>query len=130
MLAHQYALLDLCFLDVTLFSHGVDALAVLRRDHLIILHLLHLFLNLLVVSLLQFHDFTGALTSFLNLLPRFHLFLLEECDTVGEKLRIPLHTRQTQKHKSNCISLREKRPGTKEPLLKKGDGEGLGHDES
>ena len=53
MLAHQDALLDLGLLDISLLSHHVDALAGLLADHLVILHLLHLLLHLLVVSLLE-----------------------------------------------------------------------------
>ena len=43
MLAHENALLNFGLLDVALLAHSVDALAVLGRNHLIVLHLLHLF---------------------------------------------------------------------------------------
>lgn len=84
MLRHQDGLLDLGLLNVSLLSHLNDALPVLRGNHLLVLHLIHLFLHLLIVSLLQFHDFASALASLFNLLPRFHLLLLEQGDTVGE----------------------------------------------
>ena len=82
MLAHQDALLDLRLLDVPFFVHSQDALAVLRRNHLVILHLLHLLRNLVIVSLLELHDLTSALASLINFLSRLHLFLFKKRNTV------------------------------------------------
>ena len=92
MLTHQNALLDLSLLYVALLSHRIDALTVLLRDHLVILHLLHLLRHLLIVALFEFHDLAGTLTRLLNLLPSLDLLLLEKGDTVGQQLRIALHT--------------------------------------
>ena len=91
MLAHEYALLNLRLLDGTLLSHIVDALTVLRGDHTVVLHLLHLLLYALIVSLFELHNLLGTLPRLFNLLPRLHLFLLEEGDTISEKLGVPLH---------------------------------------
>ena len=52
MLRHQDGLLDLGLLNVSLLSHLNDALPVLLGNHLLVLHLIHLFLHLLIVSLL------------------------------------------------------------------------------
>lgn len=91
MFAHEYALLNLGLLDSTLLTHIVYALSVLRGDHTFVLHFLHLLLYALIISLLELHYLLGTLPRLLNLLPRLHLFLLEEGDTVGEKLGVPLH---------------------------------------
>ena len=99
MLTHEYALLDLGLFDSTLLTHIVDALTVLRRDHTVILHLLHLLLYALIVALLELHNFLGTLPRLLDLLPRLHLFLLEEGDTVGEQLGVPLHAIEIYRHK-------------------------------
>lgn len=77
MLRHQDGLLDLSLLNVSLLIHLNDALPVLRGNHLVVLHLIHLLLHLLIVPLLKFHDLTGALASLFNLLSRFHLLLFE-----------------------------------------------------
>ena len=94
MLAHEDRLLDLGLLDVAVLAHLDDALAVLRGDHLVVLHLLHLLSNLVVVPLLQLHHLRRALPRLLDLLPRLQLLLLEESDAVGEQLRIALDTKQ------------------------------------
>ena len=52
----------------------------------------------LIISLLELHYLLGTLPRLLNLLPRLHLFLLEEGDTVGEKLGVPLHATDIYKH--------------------------------
>ena len=83
MLTHENGLLDLGLLDVSLLPHLYDSLLVLRGDHLIVLHLLHLLLNLLMISLFKFHDFASSLARFLNLLACFQLFLLEQSDTIS-----------------------------------------------
>ena len=98
MLAHEYALLNLRLLDGTLLSHIVDALTVLRGDHTFVLHLLHLLLYALIVSLFELHNLLGTLPRLFNLLPRLHLFLLEEGDTISEKLGVPLHATDIYKH--------------------------------
>ena len=77
MLTHQNALLDLSLFNVALLSHRIDALTVLLRDHLVILHLLHFLGHLLIVALFEFHDLASTLTRFLNLLACLQLFLLE-----------------------------------------------------
>lgn len=82
MLTHQNALLDLSLLYVALLSHRIDALTVLLRDHLVILHLLHLLRHLLIVALFEFHDLAGTLTRLFNLLACLQLFLLEQCNTI------------------------------------------------
>ncbi len=84
MLTHEDGLLDLSLLNVAVLAESHDALAGLSGHHLIVLHLLHLFLDLLVVSLLQLHDLASPLACFLNLLASLEFFLLEEGDTVGE----------------------------------------------
>lgn len=91
MFAHEYALLNLGLLDSTLLTHIVDALSVLRGDHTFVLHFLHLLLYALIISLLELHYLLGTLPRLFNLLPRLHLFLLEEGDTISEKLGVPLH---------------------------------------
>lgn len=91
MLAHQDALLNLCLLNISFFAHDIDAFAGLLADHLVVLHLLHLLRHLLVVALLELHDFAGALARLLNLLPRLELLLLEQGDTIGEELGITFH---------------------------------------
>jgi hypothetical protein len=98
MLAHQDALLNLCLLDISLFAHGIDASFGLLADHLVVLHLLHLLLHLLIVALLELHDFAGALASLLNLLPRLELLLLEQGDAIGEELGIAFHTRNSSRY--------------------------------
>ena len=82
MLAHQDALLDLGLLDVALLAHRINAVTVLRRDHLVILHLLHLLLHLVIVALLEFHDLTSTLACFLNLLSSLQFFLFEQRDSI------------------------------------------------
>ena len=77
MLTHQNALLDLSLFNVALLSHRIDALTVLLRDHLVVLHLLHLLGDLLIVALFELHDFASTLTRFLNLLACLQFFLLE-----------------------------------------------------
>ena len=104
MLAHQDRLLDLRLLNLALLAHGEDALPVLRRHHLIILHPFHLLVHSLVVALLQFHDFVGSLARLLDLLPSLELLLLEEGDAVREQLRVALNTTFMESHKSNSIS--------------------------
>lgn len=83
MLAHQDALLDLGLLDIPLLIHRIDAITVLHGDHLVVLHLLHLLGDSFIVSLFKFHNFTSALTGLLDFLPRLHLFLLEESNSIG-----------------------------------------------
>ena len=94
MLAHQDGLLDLGLLNVSVLAHLNDSLTVLLRNHLFILHFLHFFLDALVVTLLKSHDFSGAFFSLLDLLPGLHLFLLEQSNTVGQKLCISLDTKK------------------------------------
>ena len=84
MLTHEDGLLDLGLLDVAVLAHLNDTLAVLRRHHLIVLHLLHLLMHLLVVALLQFHDLARTLSGLLNLFARLYLLLLEQGDTIRE----------------------------------------------
>ena len=100
MLTHEDRLLDLGLLDVAVLAECHNALAVLCRNHLLILHLLHLFLDLLVVALLQLHDLAGSLARFLNFLARLELLLLEEGDTICEQLSIALHATHRQKQSS------------------------------
>ncbi len=83
MLAHEDGLLDLGLLNVAVLTHLNDALAILCRDHLIVLHLLHLLVHFLIVTLLEFHDLARTLSRLLNLLARLDFFLLEQGDTVG-----------------------------------------------
>ena len=96
VLTREYGLLDLRLFNVSVLTHLNNSLTVLLRDHLIVLHLLHLFLNFLVVALLQSHDFSSTLLCLLDLLPCLHLFLLEKRNTVGQELRIPLDTMKEQ----------------------------------
>ena len=49
-------------------------------------------LDPVLVSLLERHDFIGALLRVLNLLPRLHLLLLEQGDTIGQQLCVSLDT--------------------------------------
>ena len=95
MLTHEDRLLDLRLLDVALLAHLIDALSVLRGDHLIVLHLLHLLLDFFIVALLEFHDLRGALASLLNLFTRLLLFLLKQGDSIGEELGVTLDTIKT-----------------------------------
>ena len=83
MLAHQDGLLDFGLLNVAVPTHLIDAFTSLRCDHLVILHLFHLFIHLLVVALLELEHFVGTLTGLLNLLPRLDLLLLEQGDSIG-----------------------------------------------
>lgn len=108
MLAHQDALLNLCLLNISFFAHDIDAFAGLLADHLVVLHLLHLLRHLLVVALLELHDFAGALARLLNLLPRLELLLLEQGDTIGEELGITFHTRNNSSRYSQSQSEKQK----------------------
>jgi hypothetical protein len=72
------------------FFHTSNALLVLGGDGIVILHFFNFGLNSLFVLLLESHDFGGLLLGFLNLLPGLHLFLLEQGNTVSEKLGITL----------------------------------------
>lgn len=92
MLAHKDGLLNLGLLNVALLPHLDDALPVGGGDHLIVLHLLHLFLDLLIVTLFEFHNFASTLTCLFNLFPRLHFLLLEQGDTIRQKLSVTLHT--------------------------------------
>ena len=49
-------------------------------------------LNLIFISPFADGDIFGALLGILDLLPGLHLLLLEEGDTVGEKLRIVIES--------------------------------------
>ena len=82
MLTHQNALLDLSFLYVALLSHHIDTFTILLREHLVILHLLHLLCHLLIVALFKFHDLSSTLARFFNLLACLHFFLLEQRNTI------------------------------------------------
>ena len=62
------------------------------------MHLLHFLLYAFIVSLFELHNLLGTLPRLFNLLPCLHLFLLEEGDTVGEKLGVPLHATDIYKH--------------------------------
>lgn len=97
MLTHEDRLLDLGLFDVSLFPHLVDARTILRGHHLIVLHLFHLLLDFLIVSLLEFHDLSGTFASLFNLFTRLLLLLFEQCDTIGEKLGVTLDTIKTEK---------------------------------
>jgi hypothetical protein len=66
------------------FFHTSDALLVLGGNGIVVLHFLNLGTNSLFVFLLETHDFGGLLLGLLDLLPGFHLFLLEQGDTVSE----------------------------------------------
>ena len=72
-------------------------MVILLGSHVFILHLLHLFLNTLVVSLLESGDFLGSLFSFFDLLPGLHFLLLQEGDSVGKELGVSLDTGKTNK---------------------------------
>ena len=121
MLAHKDGLLDLGLLDVPLLAHGHDTLTVLSRDHLLVLHLLHLLLDLVIVALLELHDLTGTLPRLLNLLARLDLFLLQQGDTIRKQLGIAFHT--IQKHSQlwqvilSELSLRQSSEVKVEPLI-------------
>ena len=47
-------------------------------------------LNFLLVPLLEIRNIIGPLLGLLYLLPRLHLLLLEQGDSVGEELGVPL----------------------------------------
>ena len=55
-------------------------------------------MDLIFVTLLEGGDIARTLFGLLDLLPRLHLFLLEEGNSVGEQLRVPLDTIVCQKH--------------------------------
>ena len=94
MLAHKDGLLDLRLLHAPVLAHLNDSLTVLLGNHAFVLHLFHLFLDALVIALLQSHDFSGTFLSLFDLLPCLHLLLFEQSNTVGQKLRIPLDTKK------------------------------------
>jgi len=91
VLAHQNRLLDLGLLDVAFLTHLHDSLAVVRRQYLVVLHLVHLFGHFLIVALFELEDFGGTLPGLLDLLASLDLLLLEEGDAVRQQLRIALH---------------------------------------
>lgn len=84
LLAQVDGLLYLLSLDLSLLSHLIDLLLVLLLNDLIDSERLHLLLNLDLVLLFQRNDLIRTLFRLLDLLPRAHLFLLEQRDTVGE----------------------------------------------
>jgi hypothetical protein len=88
LLAQIDSLLDLLALLVPLGAHGIDFLLVFILHHLLDAELLHLLLDLDLVLLLQSEDLVCALFCLFNLLPRAHLFLLQEGDTVREQLGV------------------------------------------
>lgn len=47
-------------------------------------------MDALFVALLERQDFIGPFLGVVNLLPRLHLFLLEQRNTVREQLGVPL----------------------------------------
>jgi hypothetical protein len=101
VLAHEDRLLDFGLLDVALLTDLVDALAILLRNHHIVLHLIGLCLHALVVSLFELENLRGALLGFLNFLPRLDLFLLEKGNTVGKQLCVTVNT---VKIVTRCVS--------------------------
>ena len=48
-------------------------------------------MDFVLVSLLESGDISGTLLGLLNLLPRLHLLLLEESNSVGQQLSISLN---------------------------------------
>jgi len=97
VLAHQDRLLNLGLLNVAVSAHLIDSITIISRDHLVILHFIHLLGHSLVVALLELQNLVGTFASFLNLLPRLDLLLLEESDTICQQLSITLHTVNIQK---------------------------------
>ena len=53
-------------------------------------------LDSLLVTLLKGQDLTSSLLRVVDLLPRLHLLLLQEGDTVGQELSISLNTNTPQ----------------------------------
>ena len=84
LLAKVDGFLYLLSLYFSLLSHLIDLLLVLLLNDLIDSERLHLMLNFDLVLLFQRNDLIRTLLCLLDLLPRAHLFLLEQRDTVGE----------------------------------------------
>ena len=98
MLTHQNRLLDLGLLNAALLPHLINSIPRLRRNHLVVLHLLHLLRHLLIVPLLQFQHFLSSLARLVNLLPRLDLLLLQQRDTICQQLGVALHTALDKEH--------------------------------
>jgi hypothetical protein len=78
--------LDLLSFNIPLLSHLINLLLVFLLNNLIDSEGLHLLLNFKFVLLLQRNDLSGTLLGLFNFLPRTHLLLLKQSDTVGEQL--------------------------------------------
>ena len=96
MLAHEDGLLDLSLLHSSFLAHLHDSRLGLVGDDLVVFHLLHLFLDAVVVAFFKPHDFASTLFCLFNLLPGLHFFLFEKGDTVSQELCISLDAMKEQ----------------------------------
>ena len=55
-------------------------------------------LNSIFITLLECQNFTSPLLSVINLLPSLHLFLLQQGDSIGKKLGVPLDAEMESKY--------------------------------
>lgn len=85
-------LLNSLFFESVLFFHPVDSILRFLCTHIVILHFFDFSPNSLFVLLLQAHDLSSFLLSLLDFFPCLHLLLLEQRNTIGEKLCITFNS--------------------------------------
>lgn len=67
-----------------LFLHAADAFLVFIGLHIVVLHFFDFRSDPLLVLLLEAHDLGGLLLGLLDLLPRLHLLLLEQGNSIRQ----------------------------------------------
>ena len=77
-------------LSVSLSPHGSKLLALHGLSPLVLDNLHLLALSALLVLELGLDDIVGATFGLLDLLPSFHFFLLQKCDTIRQQLGVLL----------------------------------------
>ena len=77
-------LLNPFFFKPMLLLHAVDPVLGLIGTHVIVLHFFNLGSDSLLVFLLEPHHLRGLFLRLFDLLPRFHLLLLQKSNTIGK----------------------------------------------
>jgi hypothetical protein len=86
-------LLDSLFFVTVFIFHTLNPIFVFTRSHILVLHFLDLGTNSFFILLLKTHDLCSFLFGLFDLLPCLHLLLLEEGNTIGQKLSVSLDSK-------------------------------------